>query len=89
MSVYGTVAKTNLKKKMKIVREEFQEQFFRRKMESLADILVQNKISKALELYIFEIIKKHPKQLCSEAPTQYINTLQNNPSQFSTRWIVK
>ena len=55
-------------------------------MDSLADILVDNKIFIAFELYFIEMINELFKQLRCEAVTQYTDVLENNPWHYLTRW---
>ena len=85
LSVYGISAKTNLKKKSKLSEKNFESIFFRKKLDSLADILVENKIFTVSELYIIEMIKEFFKQLRCGVPLQSIDVLKNNRSQYPTR----
>ena len=55
-------------------------------MNSLAGLLVESKIVTCLELYIIENMKELLKQLRCEAPTQNIDVLENDSSQYATRW---
>ena len=86
LTVYGTAAKTVLKRKSKHLREEFREHFIRKKIDSLAHILEGKNIFTNVEVYIIEKLYEISRQLRYEAPTQYKDSIDNNASQYSTRW---
>ena len=56
--VYGSAAKTNLKKIENAQRRILREIFFQKKFDSLRDILLDNKIFTVYELYTLEIVKE-------------------------------
>ena len=56
--VYGSAAKTNLKKIENAQRRILRAIFFKKKFDSLRDILLDNKIFTVYELYTLEIVKE-------------------------------
>ena len=67
----------------------FRSTFFRKKMDSLADISVESEILKVFELYSIETINELFKQVRCEASTHYIDSSESNLSQYPTPWNLK
>ena len=58
-------------------------------MDSLADLLEEEKTFTLFELFIVELIKKFFEQLRYEAPAQNLDVLENNDCQYHNRWNLK
>ena len=56
--IYGSAAKTNLQKIETVQRRILRAIFFKTKMDSLSDVLADNKILTVFELFILEIIRE-------------------------------
>ena len=70
--IYGTGAKNNLKKIEMAQRRILRAIFFKKKYDSLENILGQNKIFTVFELYLVELVKELFRQLQSQSPTNFL-----------------
>ena len=84
LSVYEKATKTKLKKNSQ--RRTLKAIFIRMKMDSLCDILVENKIFTVFELYILKVVNTVFNQLSCDASKHYMDVLENNLGQHPTRW---
>ena len=66
--VYGATAKTNLSKIEMAQRRIMRAIFFKKKMDSITDVVRENGILTVYELYLAELLKELFKQLRSEPP---------------------
>ena len=87
--VYGSAAKTNLKKIENAQRRILRAIFFKKKFDSLRDILLDNKIFTVYELYTLEIVKELFKQLRNVSPVQYLEMPNVTHAIMTTRWRAK
>ena len=87
--VYGSAAKTNLKKIENAQRRILRAIFFKNKFDSLRDILLDNKIFTVYELYTLEIVKELFKQLRNESAVQYLEIPNVSDAIMTTRWRAK
>ena len=72
---YGATAKTNLSKIEMAQRRINRAIFFKKKMDSITDVLREKGISTACELYFAELLKELFRQLWSEAPIPFYRKL--------------
>ena len=76
---YGATVKTNLSKFEMAQRRIMRAIFFKKKMDSITDLLRENGILTVHELYFAEFLKELLRQLRSEAPNTYLpETLESN-----------
>ena len=87
--IYGSAAKTNLSKIEKAQRRILRAIFFKKKFDSLHDLLRTNKILTVFELFVLENIKELFRQLRSEAPESFIVLDANDVGTYTTRWNMK
>ena len=79
ISAYGATAKTNLSKIELAQRRIMRTIFFKKKMDSITDVLRETGILTVFELYLEELLKELFRQLRSEAPNTYLpETLKSN-----------
>ena len=83
--VYGSAAKTNLKKIENAQRRIIRAIFFK-KFESIANILLENKVLTVYELYMEELVKELFKELRHETPVKYLVEINAQSNKPSTRW---
>ena len=74
---------------MKKPNDEFYEPFFKKKFDSLHDLLRTNEILTVFELFVLENIKELFRQLKSEAPKSFIVLDANDVGTYTTRWNMK
>ena len=84
LSLFERATKTKLKRISQ--RRTLKAIFIRMKMDSLYNILVQNKNFTVFEVYIMKVVKTIFNQLGCEAPKHYMDVLENNLGQYPTRW---
>ena len=60
-----------------------------KKIDTLRDILLDNKCFTAFELYTLEIVEKLFKQLRNETAVQYLETPNASDAIMTTRWRAK
>ena len=89
LQIYGFAAKTNLSKIEKAQRRVLRAIFFKKKVDSLHDLLKTNEILTVFELFVLENIKELFKQLRSEAPKLLIGLDANDVGTYTTRWNMK
>ena len=58
--------------------------FFKRKYDSLVNVLQQNKILSVFELYLVELIKELLRQFQKKSPTNFLPQLETNGSRSIT-----
>ena len=76
---YGAMAKTNLSKIEMAQRGIIRAVSFKKKMDSITDVLREKGVSTVYELYFAEILEELFRQLRSEAPNTYLpETLESN-----------
>ena len=76
---YGATAKTNWSKIELAQRRIMKAIFFKKKMNSITDVLREKGILTVYELYLAELLKELFRQLRSEAPNTYLpETLESN-----------
>ena len=77
--VYGATTKTNLSKIETAQRRIMRAIFFKKKMDSITDVLREKGISTVYEIYFAEFLKELFRQLRSEAPNTHLpETLKSN-----------
>ena len=69
--VYGSAAKTNLKKIENAQRRIIRAIFFKKRSESISNLLLENKVLTVFELYMEELVKALFKQLRNETPQKF------------------
>ena len=84
--LYGTAAKSNLSKIETVQRRILRAIYFKRKSDSLENVLADNKILTVFELFMVEILKELFRQLKSESPRILLQINQNSDPKFQTRW---
>ena len=84
--LYGTAAKSNLSKIETVQRRILRAIYFKRKFDSLENVLADNKILTVFELFMVEILKELFRQLKSESPRILLQINQNSDPKFQTRW---
>ena len=87
--VYGSAANTNLKKTENAQRRILRALFFKKKFDSLRDILLDNKTFTVFELCTLEVVKELFKQLGNESAVQYLEILNVSDEIMTTRWRAK
>ena len=76
---YGATAETNLTKIEMAQRRIMRAIFFKKKMDSITDVLREKGILTVYGLYLAELLKELFRQLRSEAPITYLpETLESN-----------
>ena len=76
---YGATAKTNLSKIEMAQRRTMRAIFFKKKMDSITDVLREKGILTVYDLYLAELLQELFRQLRSEAPNTYLpETLESN-----------
>ena len=83
--VYGSAAKTNLEKIELVQRRIIRAIFFRKKFDSVKEIMIENGIQTVFELYVAELFKELFRQLRYEAPNQYLPEPSTIDSHINTR----
>ena len=83
--VYGSAAKTNLAKIEIVQRRIMRAIFFKKKFESMKEIMIENGIQTVFELYVAELIKELFRQLRFEAPNQYLQETSTVGGHLNTR----
>ena len=74
--LYGTSAKSNLRKIERAQRRILKGIFFRKKYGSLSNILRRNGVLTFFELYIVEVMKKLLRQLHSKSPNLHFSNIE-------------
>ena len=87
--VYGSAAKTNLKKIENAQRRIIRAIFFKKRSESISNLLLENKILTVFELYIEELVKELFKQLRNETPQKIFPEKVAEKNKPTTRWSQK
>ena len=82
--IYGTAAKSNLRKIQMAQGRILRAIFFKRKYDSLVNVLQQNKILSVFELYLVELIKELLRQFQKKSPTNFLPQLETNGSRSIT-----
>ena len=85
--IYGSAAKANLSKIEKTQRRILRAIFFKKKFDSLHDLLRRNEILTVFELFVLENIKEFFRQLRTEAPKSFI--VLDDVGTYTTRWNMK
>ena len=80
--IYGTAAKSNLRKIEMAQRRILRAFFFKRKYDYLVNVLQQNKIISVFELFLVELIKESKFQ--KKSPTNFLPQLETNVSRSIT-----
>ena len=76
---YGATAKTNLSKIEMAQRRLMRAIFFKKKMDSITDVLGEKGILTVYKLYFAELLKELFRQVWPEAPNTYLpETLKSN-----------
>ena len=84
--VYGTAAKTSLKKIEKTQRRNIRAIFYKKRFESITNILLENKVFTVYALYMEESVKELFKELRHETPLKYLVEINAQSNKPSTRW---
>ena len=82
--IYGAAAKSNLRKIEMAQRRILRAIFFKRKYDSLVNVLQKNNILSVFELYLVELIKELFKQFQNKSPTSFLPQLETNVSRSIT-----
>ena len=83
--VYGSATKTNLKKIENAQRRILRAIFYKKKFDSLRDILLDNKIFTVYELYTLEIVKELFEQVRNETAVHYLEIQNVTDAIMTTR----
>ena len=84
--IYGSAAKTNLAKIDSAQRRILRAIFFKKKYDSMQEILSKNKINTIYELFIKEIVHEVFRELRKDSPLQLLNLEERLIFQRETRW---
>ena len=86
ISVYGSAAKTNLKKIENAQPRIIRAIFFKKRFESIANLLSENKVLTVFELYMEELVKELFKQLRNETRQKFFPEKIVEKNNSTTRW---
>ena len=86
--VYGIAAKTNLQKIERAQRRILRAIFFKKKIDSMVNVLADHKIFNVFELFIVEVIQDLFKQIRKVSFLELYLTFTTG-KLINTRWVVK
>ena len=87
--MYGSAAKTSLKKIENAQRRIIRAIFFEKRSESISNLLLENKVLTVFELYMEELVKELFKQLRNETPQKFFPEKVAEKNKPTTRWSQK
>ena len=84
--MYGSAAKTNLKKIENAQRRIIRAIFFKKRFESIGNLILENKVLTIFELYMEELSKELFKQLRNETPQKIFTGKIVEKNKPTIRW---
>ena len=85
LEIYGAAAKTNLST-IESVQRRILRAFFRKRQDSLQEILAVNKINTVYELFLNEVVSEVFKEMRSDSPLKLLDFEKLPKSNTTTRW---
>ena len=84
--IYGAAAKPNLSRIESVQRRILRAIFFRKRQDSLQEILAVNKINTVYELFLNEVVSEVFKEMRSDSPLKLLDFEKLPKSNTTTRW---